>query len=132
MKFTPKQYAQVLYETLSSTNPKDHDRLLDNFAAALAENNDLRMYPVIAEEFEKLELKEKGITVANVTSAKPLTKDTERHLIKELNSYIHGKVELKKKVDEQVLGGVIIQMEDTLIDASVRRSLDELKNNLKE
>ena len=43
---------------------------------------------------------------------------------------VKGKVELKKKIDENILGGVVIKMDDTLIDASVKRSLEDLKKDL--
>jgi F-type H+-transporting ATPase subunit delta len=130
MKFSPKQYAEALYDSISKVKPSDQDKVLDNFVSVLAANGDLKLYDNIAEEFHKLELKEKGVTQATVTSAKGLNADNEKRIIKELNDLVKGKVELKKKIDENVIGGVVIQLEDTLIDASVKRSLQDLKNNL--
>jgi F-type H+-transporting ATPase subunit delta len=130
MKLTAHQYAKTLHESLQDTNAKDHDKVLDNFAEALALNNDLSMFPEISEEYERLDKASKGITLAEVTSAKPLDKATEKEVLDRLNKIARGKVELKKKIDENVLGGVVIRMEDTLIDASVKKSLEDLKNNL--
>jgi F-type H+-transporting ATPase subunit delta len=132
MKLTPKQYAQTLYESLQDTAAKDHDRILDNFAEALALNNDTRMLEEIAGEYEKLEKGAKGIKIADVTSARPLEKHAEKEIIERLNKIAGSKVELKKKIDEKILGGVVIKMDDTLIDASVKKSLQELKNDLAE
>ncbi|HYE22218.1 MAG TPA: ATP synthase F1 subunit delta [Verrucomicrobiae bacterium] len=132
MKPSAKQYAQALFETLQSTNPKDQNQVLENFVKALAENNDLKMFDQIEEEFHRLELAAKGTTMANVTSAKPLAVDSEKQLVSHLNELVKGKVELKKKIDENLIGGVVIQMEDTVIDASVKRSLEDLKSNLEE
>lgn len=130
MKFSAKQYAQALMDSLESVGPKDQDRVLDNFAKVLAENNDLRMYEAIEEEFHKLELQKKGIKQVEITSARPLSHQNEKEIIEELNQLVKGKVELKKKVDEQLIGGVVIQMEDQIIDVSVKNQLDQLKNNL--
>lgn len=132
MKFTAKQYAAALFESLHSTISKDHDKVLDNFVKLLGENGDLKMHPEIEAEYQRIDLKSKGTTLANVTTAHNLSKEAEKDLIKELNTLIKGKVELKKKIDEGLIGGVVVQMEDTIIDASVKKSLENLKTNLEE
>ncbi len=130
MKFSAKQYATALFDALNGAAPNDHDKVLDNFVKLLAKNNDLKKFEEISEEFHKIELKLKGETVAEVTTARPLDHDTEKQLVKDLNELVKGKVELKKKVDAGIVGGVIIQMEDTVIDASVKRTLENLKSDL--
>jgi F-type H+-transporting ATPase subunit delta len=130
MKFTAKQYAQALYDSLEGTDPKDIDLVLNNFVEVLALNNDVRIFEQIEEEFHKLELAKDGKKLAEVTTAQPLSKDSERDIIKELNKIVKGDVELKKKIDEKILGGVIIKVDDQLIDASVRGELGKLKNEL--
>jgi F-type H+-transporting ATPase subunit delta len=132
MKLNAKQYAQALYESLQDTATKDHDKILDNFAQALALNNDTRMMDDIAAEYERLDKASKGIKIADVTSAHPMEKSTEKQIIEHLNKMVNGQVELRKKVDEKILGGVVIKLDDTLIDASVKTSLEELKNQLAE
>jgi F-type H+-transporting ATPase subunit delta len=130
MKLTAHQYAKTLFEALQDTPTKDHDTVVENFAQALAFNNDITMVEEIAEEYEKLEKAGKGIKIAEVTSAHPLEKTTEHEIIEQLNELVQSKVELKKKIDEKIIGGVVIKVDDTLIDASVKRSLEDLKNNL--
>ncbi|MEJ0021157.1 MAG: ATP synthase F1 subunit delta [Candidatus Doudnabacteria bacterium] len=130
MKFTAKQYAEALFESLEDTDPKHIDIILDNFVAAMSENNDLRMFDDIASEFHKLELAKKGIKEVDVTSAKPLNKENEEQILDELNKLAKGHYELKKKVDEQLVGGVVIKFDDKMIDASVKNNLEQLKNEL--
>lgn len=132
MKYSAKQYAEALFDSLSVTAPKDQDRVLENFVTTLAQNNDLRLFDLIAEEFHRIELKAKGQTLAKVTTATPLTAQAEKNIIKQLNEAIKGKVEIQKKIDKDLVGGVLIQMEDVQIDASVKHSLENLKNNLSE
>jgi len=128
MKFTAKQYAQALLEAIEAT--KEHDQILDNFVKVLAENNDLRMFEEIAEEFHKQDLNRKGIKQVEVTSAAPINKENEHEIIKELNKIVKGDLEIKKKVDENLIGGVIIQAEDQMIDASIKSNLEQLKKDL--
>ena len=130
MKLTAKQYAQTLFESLQDTNAKDHEKIMDNFVEALKLNNDIKLFDQIEEEYAKLEKAKNGIKIADVTTATPLNKSSEKEIIDELNKLVQGKVELKKKVDEKILGGVVIKLDDTLIDASVKKSLEELKKDL--
>ncbi len=130
MKFSAKQYAKALMDAIHETNPKDQDQVLDNFAKVLAENNDLRLYDQIAEEFHKLDLAKQGIKQVEVTSAHPLSRENEKAIVDELNKLVKHKIELKKQVDDRLIGGVVIQMEDQVIDASVKNQLEQLKNNL--
>jgi F-type H+-transporting ATPase subunit delta len=130
MRFSAKQYAMALVESLEGTAHKDQDKILDNFVQVLAENNDLRMFDEISGEFHKLELAKKGIKQVEVTSAAPLNHENEKAIIQELNKIVKGNLELKKKVDESLIGGVVIRMEDQMIDASVKNNLEQLRKDL--
>ncbi len=130
MKYSPKQYAGALMDSLEDTSPKDQNLVLDNFVNVLVANSDLRLFDQIAEEFHKLELVKLGIKQVNVKSAHPLTKENEKQILDELNKLAKHKVELKKEVDERLIGGVVIQMDDQVIDASVKSQLEQLKENL--
>ena len=130
MRLTPKDYAKLLHEVLETTDPKDMEKVLDNFVAALVENNHLHAFDQIAEEYHKMDLAKNGIKQAEVVSARPLSVSEEQKIIEELNTLIKAKVEIKKRVDENIIGGVVIRVEDTLIDASVKNQLNQLKDNL--
>lgn len=128
MKISPKQYAEALLDAVSETNPKDHDKVMDNFVRILAANGDLGKHGEIEAEFRKLKLSEQGIKEAQVTVAKDI--EINNSLIKELNQAVGGKLEIRKNVDESIIGGVVVRVDDTLIDASVKRQLDNLNQNL--
>lgn len=132
MRYTAKQYAQALMEALERSGPNDTNQILDNFAKTLAENNDTRQFESIAEEFHKLELEKKGMKLAEVTTAREMNHETEKQVIETLNRVMKTDVELKKKVDAGLIGGCVIRVEDTVIDASIRNSLEELRNKLAE
>lgn len=129
MKFTSQQYAQALYDAVHETNPKDHDMVLDNFVKILAQNGELSKHSEIEKEYHILEMKEKGISSAEVTVAKDI--EINSTLINQLNEIIGNKVEIKKKVDEGIVGGVIVRVDDTLIDASIKTQLENLNSQLK-
>ncbi len=128
-KFSTKDYARALYEAVHETAPKDHDVVLDNFVKILAQNGDLGKYEDIEKEYTLLEMKEKGISEAQVTVAREMNINST--IIEELNNVVKGKVELTTKVDEGIVGGVIVRVDDTLIDASVKTQLNNLNQELK-
>ncbi|MEO8065229.1 MAG: ATP synthase F1 subunit delta [Candidatus Doudnabacteria bacterium] len=130
MKYAAKQYAQALLEAIESARPQDESTVLDNFVKVLAENNDLRLFDEISSEFHKLDLARKGIKQAQITSAHPLNKQNEQEIVDQLNRLVNGKVEVKKQIDEQLIGGVIIRMDDQILDASVKNNLEQLKKEL--
>lgn len=129
MKLTSQQYAQALYEAVQQTHPKDHETVLENFAKVLAQNGDLGKYEEISEVYKILEMKAKGITQASVTVAREM--EINRGILDELNKIAGDKLDIKQKVDEGLVGGMVVRVDETLIDASVKRQLSNLKQQLK-
>jgi F-type H+-transporting ATPase subunit delta len=72
----------------------------------------------------------KSRTVAEVRSAVPLTDDQKNRLAAALANATGKQVELKVIVDPSVLGGLVAQVGDTVIDGSVRSRLDQIKSLL--
>jgi F-type H+-transporting ATPase subunit delta len=68
--------------------------------------------------------------VAEVRTAMPLDDDQKERLAAALSTRTGKKISLKVVVDPSVLGGVVAQIGDTVIDGSVRRRLEQLKETL--
>ena len=67
---------------------------------------------------------------ATVTSAAPLEADELKAVRRRIEELSSGKVEMTAQVDPSILGGLIIQLGDQLIDGSVRGRLERLRNQL--
>ncbi len=130
MRYSAKQYAIALYQAIFETDAKDQEKILTNFVSVLKQNGDLGCVNEIEQEFYGYEREAKGIKIAQVVSARELTLDEERNIIKKLNEFVGSKVELKKKVDEGLVGGVVIKIGDERIDGSVKGTLEHLKSKL--
>ena len=125
---TAQQYALALHQAISEVKPQDHDRVLENFVKVLNGNGDLGLYPQIEQEYKKIEAQSQGIKQIDVLTA---NKDINtKALVAELNRIVGGRVEVHHEVDDKIIGGVVIKVDDTLIDASVRNSLESLKKDL--
>lgn len=132
MKYSPKQYAYALYLAVSESHPKDQERILDNFVALLRENGDFSKIDEIEKEYLEYDRQTRGVKLAELSTARQISQAEESEIIQELNAYVGGQVELKKKVDEGLLGGVVVKIGDERIDGSIAGNLKDLKNKLME
>jgi F-type H+-transporting ATPase subunit delta len=73
---------------------------------------------------------ERGHEVAEVRSAIPLDDAQQQRLAAALSDATRKRVEVKVVVDATVLGGLVTRIGDTVIDGSVRRRLEQLRNAL--
>ena len=72
----------------------------------------------------------RGQQVAEVRSAVALTDDQIARLAVALGKSIGGSVDVKVTVDPTVMGGIVAQIGDTIIDGSVKTRLDKLKERV--
>ncbi|MBI2709328.1 MAG: ATP synthase F1 subunit delta [Actinobacteria bacterium] len=68
--------------------------------------------------------------VAEVRSATDLTDDQKVRLADALGRATGKQVEVKVIIDPSVQGGIVARVGDTVIDGSVRRRLEQLRNSL--
>jgi len=86
--------------------------------------------PAIVDRFLELAASEREHEVAEVRSAIPLDESQQQRLAEALGRATGKQVEVKVVVDESVLGGVVARVGDTVIDGSVRRRLEQLKESM--
>lgn len=86
-----------------------------------------RDLPAIIDELVKLSAAEANLEVAEVRSAVALSDDQKQRLAAALEAKTGKKVELKVIIDPTVLGGLVAQVGDTVIDGSIRTRLAQLK-----
>ena len=90
----------------------------------------IEQLPHLADEFRRLDNASRGITLAIATSASPLSPDEVGALTERLEQSTGGQIELNVRVDPSLLGGLVVQVGDRLIDGSVRSRLERLRNQL--
>lgn len=89
-----------------------------------------RDLPAIIDRLVQRASTSKGLEVAEVRSAVPLTDDQQTRLAAALANATGKQVNLKVVIDPSVLGGLVATVGDTVIDGSVRTRLDHLKARL--
>jgi F-type H+-transporting ATPase subunit delta len=81
----------------------------------------------IIDELVRISASEANKELAEVRSAVPLTDEQRTRLAEALGQATGKSIELKVVIDPSVLGGLVAQVGDTVIDGSVRSRLEQLK-----
>ena len=81
----------------------------------------------IIDDFVKRSASSTGLAVAEVRSAVALTDDQKTRLAAAISAQTQREVTVRNIVDPSVLGGVITQIGDSIIDGSVRTRLTQLR-----
>lgn len=84
----------------------------------------------MADAFSAIAEKERGIVVAEVTTAVPLTDDLRSKLADKLSAALGRAVSLRESVDESLLGGIVIRVAGRVLDGSVNSQLRDLRQAL--
>ncbi|MCC7023880.1 MAG: ATP synthase F1 subunit delta [Thermomicrobiales bacterium] len=101
-----------------------------NLARILIERDRTDAIPEIRDLFDAQVRADRGIIIANITTAEPLT-DAEQDVIRDRLAEMTGaKVQLAMHVDPDIIGGIIIRIGDQVIDGSVRNKLEKMRTRL--
>jgi len=102
-----------------------------NFLYLLASNNDLHLLNDIIREFDNIVRGQKARRqLAQVTSAVPLTKEEQQSLETTLGKRFGADLLFRYDVDPSVLGGIRVRIGDRVIDGTVAKKIEALKEQL--
>ena len=101
-----------------------------NLISFLVGSGRARDLPTIVDRLVERAAAERRREVAEVRAAVPLDDEQRRRLTEALEKSTGKQIELKVIVDPSVLGGVVARVGDTVIDGTVRRRLDQLRESL--
>lgn len=84
----------------------------------------------ISEEFLKQYDEFKNIKKALVISADPISAEAKQKISELISQKFNKTVELEEKIDESLIGGYILRVDDLQIDSSIKAQLREIKNSI--
>jgi F-type H+-transporting ATPase subunit delta len=123
----PVDRRQRIVEELLGPRASPVTTALVSFVVGAGRSRDL---PAIIDRLVHRAAEERAEAVAEVRTAVPLTEDQRRRLAEALSRATGKRVSVKVVVDPRVLGGVVAQVGDTVIDGSIRHRLEALKESL--
>jgi F-type H+-transporting ATPase subunit delta len=127
---SPAVSRRVKLETIGRILPGDENQQVRNLVSLLLERDRFDLLPDIAEVFREMLLEARGIVVARVKTAVELTPDELALVQQRLGAILGRTVELRTEVDPEIIGGIVAQIGDDLLDGSVRTQLADLRRRL--
>lgn len=119
-------------ELLTSIFSKKVNEFTVSFLKLIAENKREIHIPGICRNFLALTRKDQNIKAAILTTATEIDADTVKKIEKLMEKELDAKVELSTKVNSEIIGGMILRLEDKQYDASVATQLKKIKQTLLE
>lgn len=136
-----KDFAGLLYSpavdddarrvVLEKLRGKMSDRLL-NALQVLNNKGRITLLPQVCEEYRLGLEKRRGEVDVHVTTAYPVPKRLRSRLETVLASLSGRRTRIIEQVDESMLGGMVVQIEDGKFDVTVSRQLKQLHDDLVE
>jgi len=134
MKIKAKQYAQALYEMTFTKKEKQLDLYIKNFVKILAKNGDLKHALEILKHFTNIYNQQNNTIEIKVTTKTKLPEEVKDKLINELKKLENFKdyknFELIEKTNKDLIGGIKLEFEDQVIDASLKARISQLKTSM--
>jgi F-type H+-transporting ATPase subunit delta len=106
-------------------------KTVQDFVGVVAANRRLHALPAIVNNFAALVAEKRGVVVADVATAHPLTDVQEQQLRARLIEAGYGNVDIVKRVDPSLLGGLVVRVGARLFDSSLKSRLQRLHYAMK-
>jgi F-type H+-transporting ATPase subunit delta len=108
----------------------DADPAVINFLKLLIENHRMPVIFRVRREFDQLWQEENKLLPVQVTSAVELDPATVSQIGDRIAEQTGRKVDLSATVDPDVLGGLVVRVGNSILDASIRNRLEQLRKQV--
>jgi F-type H+-transporting ATPase subunit delta len=106
------------------------DEEVVNFLRLLAEKGRAGELPEIVDELDRLVAEEERILEVELTTATDLSDVEFGRILGQIESASGRKVQASRKVDPDLIGGIVLQAGSMRLDGSVRGRLERLRHEL--
>ena len=117
-------------EILENLLAKFVHKLTLSLIGLVVKNGRERFLPAIARVFVHDTMKYNDITESLLTTAVKVDQDINKQISDLIANLFKTKVDLKETIDETIIGGFILRVDDSYIDASVRNKLRKIRKEL--
>jgi ATP synthase F1 delta subunit len=109
---------------------EDAEPVLMNFLEALIERSRMPAIFRIRDRYDKLWDEEQKVLPVQVTSAVELEEGTVETIADEIRKQTGQHVEISSRVDPDIIGGLVLRVGNSILDASIRNRLNELRRQV--
>lgn len=106
--------------------------LTSNFIKVITYNKRINFLPIIIDRYNSINTEKRGDVIADITSAEILTDQQKKGINNQLRSILGEKLSLNFKIDNKIIGGLIVKVGSKMIDSSLNSKINKLKIAMKE
>ena len=123
--FSTKEKTEGLDKAISGA-----DETVLNFLRLLIEKHRMPVLFRVRAEFEQLWEEENKLLPVTVTSAVELPESTVKQIGDRIAEQTDRKVDLQSNVDPDILGGIVVRVGNSVLDASIRNRLENFRKQV--
>ncbi len=124
---SPKIRKNIVDALVQSLSPHP---LVGNFLRVLAENDRLKDFPIVERSYQRLLEQTLGSVRARIRVAAPLSDGELQSLVDAFSHLTKKTVIPSVEVDADLLGGVVVEVEGRVYDASLKTQLQKIGQTL--
>ena len=123
--FSTREKADGLDKAISGA-----DETVLNFLRLLIDKHRMPVLFRVRAEYDRLWEEENKLLPVTVTSAVELPKATVKQIGDRIAEQTDRKVDLQSKVDPDILGGIVVRVGNSVLDASIRNRLENFRKQV--
>jgi F-type H+-transporting ATPase subunit delta len=105
-------------------------QLLVNVLLLMLERGRFGAVPDLLQAYDALEIVEEGVVEVEVVSAAELSPETEKKIAARVQEATGRRVDLTRRVDPSIVGGLVLRIGDIIVDGSVKARIRQLRRKL--
>jgi len=123
--FSTEEKKDGLHKAVDGAEP-----IFLNFLELLLEKHRMPVIHRIRRDYDQLWREENKLLSVQVTSAVELDDDTVKHLGDRIAEQTDRKIDLTTTVEPDILGGIVLRVGNSVLDASIRNRLEQLRRQV--
>lgn len=132
MKASPKNLARAIFE-LSRQEPAHAKKYVKDLVSKLVREGQRQVLTLVLSELETLQNKVDGLQKIKIESARPVEASVKELIVSSLKNrkLLKNEAVFNEKINADLLGGVRLQIDDMLLDASYAGVFKQFQRQLK-
>lgn len=123
--FSAEEQKQALHRVIEGAEP-----IFVGFLETLIDGHRMPVLFRIQARYERLWDEAKHVLPVSVTSAVPLDESVIKEIGDRIGEQTGQTVQLTAAADSEILGGIVVRVGNSILDASLRNRLNQLRNQL--
>ena len=109
---------------------RDFNKTISSFVLVPIENNRIIIFDGIIESFKEEYNELKGIINVEIITREPLSGEMYKKIVSYLENSYKKRVEATTKTNDNIIGGIIVKVNGTIIDDSILNKLKAIKDTV--